>query len=67
MHCADCFGVNREVEISIGDTGTGIPEAFRDEIFDPFSTTKEVGMGTGQGRLPIDAPADRLGVEQVAA
>jgi signal transduction histidine kinase len=37
------------VEISIGDTGTGIPEAARDKIFDPFFTTKEVGRGTGQG------------------
>jgi signal transduction histidine kinase/HAMP domain-containing protein len=37
------------VEISIGDTGTGIPQAARDRIFDPFFTTKEVGKGTGQG------------------
>jgi signal transduction histidine kinase len=37
------------VEISIADTGTGIPEAARDKIFDPFFTTKEVGRGTGQG------------------
>jgi signal transduction histidine kinase/HAMP domain-containing protein len=38
-----------EVEISIADTGTGIPESARDKIFDPFFTTKEVGKGTGQG------------------
>jgi two-component system NtrC family sensor kinase len=38
-----------EVEISISDTGTGIPESARDKVFDPFSTTKEVGKGTGQG------------------
>jgi signal transduction histidine kinase len=38
-----------EIEISIGDTGTGIPEAVRNKIFDPFFTTKEVGKGTGQG------------------
>jgi signal transduction histidine kinase len=37
------------VEISIGDTGTGIPESARENIFDPFFTTKEVGKGTGQG------------------
>lgn len=37
------------VEISVGDTGTGIPEAVRHCIFDPFFTTKEVGKGTGQG------------------
>jgi two-component system NtrC family sensor kinase len=38
-----------EVEISIADTGTGVPERVRDKIFDPFFTTKEVGVGTGQG------------------
>jgi signal transduction histidine kinase len=37
------------VEISIGDTGDGIPEAVRGRIFEPFVTTKEVGRGTGQG------------------
>jgi PAS domain S-box-containing protein len=38
-----------EAVISIGDTGTGIPEAIRDRIFEPFFSTKEVGRGTGQG------------------
>ncbi len=37
------------VEIRIADTGTGIPEEHRANIFDPFYTTKEVGRGTGQG------------------
>ncbi len=37
------------VEISIGDTGDGIPEDVRGRIFEPFVTTKEVGRGTGQG------------------
>ncbi len=36
-------------EISIADTGCGIPESVRAKIFDPFFTTKEVGKGTGQG------------------
>lgn len=37
------------VEISISDTGGGIPATVREKIFDPFFTTKEVGKGTGQG------------------
>jgi two-component system NtrC family sensor kinase len=35
--------------IAISDTGSGIPEANRERIFDAFFTTKEVGRGTGQG------------------
>jgi PAS domain S-box-containing protein len=37
------------VEISISDTGAGIPEAVRSRVFEPFFTTKPVGKGTGQG------------------
>lgn len=36
-------------EIRIADTGTGIPAAIQDKVFNPFFTTKEVGKGTGQG------------------
>ena len=36
------------VEISIEDSGGGIPEGIRARIFDPFFTTKEVGRGTRQ-------------------
>jgi signal transduction histidine kinase len=38
-----------QIEISVGDTGKGIPVEVRSRIFDPFFTTKEVGRGTGQG------------------
>jgi signal transduction histidine kinase len=36
-------------EVSIRDSGTGIPSAIQSRVFDPFFTTKEVGKGTGQG------------------
>jgi two-component system NtrC family sensor kinase len=41
--------VDGDVEISIGDTGGGIPPEHLARIFDPFFTTKEVGKGTGLG------------------
>ena len=37
------------VEVSIRDTGAGIPVAAQPRIFEPFFTTKPVGKGTGQG------------------
>lgn len=37
------------VEVSIQDTGMGIPEKNMARIFEPFFTTKDVGKGTGLG------------------
>ncbi len=38
-----------EIVFSCKDNGPGVPEAFRQDIFKPFFTTKEVGKGTGLG------------------
>ena len=38
-----------QVVFSCKDTGSGIPESIRQDIFKPFFTTKEVGQGTGLG------------------
>ena len=50
-HEAEATGVEAGdyVVIEVIDNGTGIPEAIRDRIFDPFFSTKKVGTGSGLG------------------
>ncbi len=36
-------------ELTVQDTGNGIPPELRDRVFEPFFTTKPVGHGTGLG------------------
>jgi len=43
------------VELSIADTGLGVPAAIQDKIFELFFTTKPPGQGTGQGLAIIRA------------
>jgi signal transduction histidine kinase len=38
-----------EIELTVEDSGKGIPAALRDRIMVPFFTTKRVGRGTGLG------------------
>ena len=40
---------DREIEISVTDSGSGIPADVREKMAQPFFTTKEVGAGTGLG------------------
>lgn len=41
--------ISPDIEISIKDTGIGIPREIIGKVFDPFFTTKDEGKGTGMG------------------
>ncbi|MFZ7110078.1 MAG: PAS domain-containing sensor histidine kinase, partial [Desulfatiglandales bacterium] len=43
------IGPGRYVRLSVRDTGYGMNKETMDRIFDPYFTTKEVGIGTGLG------------------
>jgi len=49
------------VEISVTDTGVGIPREMRERIFEPFWTTKPVGVGTGLGLSIVHGIVQALG------
>jgi len=41
------------LQISVSDTGVGIPKAIIKRIYEPFFTTKETGKGTGLGLAAV--------------
>ena len=40
---------NGSIRVSVKDNGTGMPDAIKDKIMQPFFTTKPTGEGTGLG------------------
>ena len=56
------------VEISVSDTGPGLPETVRAKLFEPFVTTKPDGMGVGLSvcRTIIEAHGGELRAENGA-
>ena len=56
----DVFGtMRREVKLTVADTGTGIPPASLNRIFEPLYTTKEAGVGSGLGLATVKAIVDQ--------
>jgi signal transduction histidine kinase len=53
-----------KLELSIADTGPGLPPALREKLFQPFVTTKATGMGVGLSicRFIIEAHGEKLKV-----
>jgi signal transduction histidine kinase len=60
--------VDRFAEVSVSDTGPGIPLDKLKEIFDPFFSTKEKGMGMGLSiaRTIVEAHGGQLTAENRA-
>ena len=50
-----------QVQISVQDTGCGIPETIQAKVFDPFFTTKGDGEGTGLGLSQVYGFANQSG------
>jgi two-component system, NtrC family, sensor histidine kinase HydH len=56
------------VELRIADTGPGVPDELREEIFNPFVTTKKTGVGLGLSIVSkiIDGHQGSIHVENAA-
>lgn len=53
--CTSCQGIagGRFVELSVCDSGPGVPAAVLSRMFEPFFTTKPLGQGSGMGLATV--------------
>jgi signal transduction histidine kinase len=51
----------QQIELQVRDDGIGIPSEILPHIFDPFTTTKEVGKGVGLGLAVSKGIVERHG------
>jgi signal transduction histidine kinase len=56
-------GTDDRVVLSVTDTGTGIAPEIRDQMFQPFATTKEPGKGTGLGLATVLSIVQEVGAD----
>jgi len=62
MEEAESGGLSGDfVQITVADTGSGIPPEILERVFEPFFTTKPVGKGTGLGLSQVYGFAKQSG------
>jgi PAS domain S-box-containing protein len=60
-HCKDALGLHgKYLQLTIRDTGYGMPPDITDRIFDPYFTTKEEGKGSGMGLAVVHGIVESL-------